>query len=334
MFTRLQTVFNSILTKTTHEIEKTSSFFHHFCETQTIDKDSVEKLLFTHLKSQDRYYVHADDEGFAKEVFGTSRDVSGVVCPKLLQILYSPEPNPTRSTIVNTAIKMLCVEDSIWQRPLSGDGWDVIERTFSGKVPRAYMLPVPNKFISHSNRWIQIENEKCLVLSRDSECHLTAQDFYLKIIEHDDIRPLVSDQFWTLLTRPPRSPECDLLIIDDSDDSVSGLTSPVFTQQSTVPNVQAAGNAAGPRAHHHAAPALPAAPAQAPKQTSHPALSPTVTSLSNAKKRTQQERDSVDQNDVMTTSGRQLKVRVCKTHFDEVCISVEAGVRFEACVDP
>jgi hypothetical protein len=37
--------------------------------------------------------------------------------------------------------------------------------------------------------------------------------------------------------------------------------------------------------------------------------------------------------DVLSAEGRKLQVRVLKTRFDSVRVSVDAGVRFEACVD-
>ncbi len=328
MFNRLQTIFHSILGKNEKDIQRTSAFFHYFCETQTMEKASMEHQLFSHLLGQNTYHVHKDDTAYAQEVLGLSRQVVGVACKKLLQIIHFPETSPSREAMVANAIKTSCVESSIWKRPLDGDGWNAIHTAFADKVPRAYMVSVPSKFIGTPNRWIEIDNEKCLVLSKDTEPQLTARAFYFMIMDHDAIRPLVSERFWTLLSQSPAS--FDVGRDDDSDGADDDIPLQVlFPLQSEARNT----GDRSPACNQDNKPLVPAAtvtastPITAPRRPQQH-----VTPANTAHKRPLHEREAGRRRDVTSASDRQLKVCVRKADFDEVCVTVEAGVRFEACV--
>ncbi len=326
MFNRLQTIFYSILDKNQTEIQRTSAFFHYFCETQTIEKASMEHQLFSRLLGQNTYHVHKDDTAYAQEVLASSRQVVGVVCKKLLQCIHFPEAIPSRETIVANAIQASCVESSIWSRPLNGDGWSAIHSAFLDKVPRAYMVPVPSKFIGSSNRWVEIGNEKCLVLAKDAEPLLTPQAFYFMIMDHDAIRPLVSERFWTLLSQSPASFDG----LDDDSDGADDDTPLTMLYQN--------GDRSPARNHDSKPPAPFAAvtlstPSTVHKRPRQPEHLPTVTPAKSARKRPLHEIEEGARCNVTNISDRQLKVCVRKADFDKVCVTVEAGVHFEACVD-
>jgi hypothetical protein len=121
--------------------------------------------------------------------------------------------------------RVMSFSAAVWKRPLAGGGWDAIHEAFGDDVPRAYMVDVPSRFLGGCNRWIESDQEKCLVLSKDAEAQLTAQDFYFMIIDHHDIRPLVSRKFCKLLTEPTASVDEDEPE-DDDDVPLSVLFSP------------------------------------------------------------------------------------------------------------
>lgn len=50
--------FHSILVKNEKEIQRTSAFFYYFCETQIIEKASIEHQLFSLLLGQNIRYVN------------------------------------------------------------------------------------------------------------------------------------------------------------------------------------------------------------------------------------------------------------------------------------
>jgi hypothetical protein len=293
----------------------------------SIEKESVEQKLFSHLLCQNVCYVQSVDAAYAQDVLASSRQVVGVVCKKLLQCIHFPEAIPSRETIVANAIKASCVESSIWSRPLNGDGWSAIHSAFLDKVPRAYVVPVPSKFIGTSNRWVEIGNEKCLVLAKDAEPLLTPQAFYFMIMDHDAIRPLVSERFWTFLSQSPAS--FDVVLDDDSDgaDDDTPLTL-LYQNEDRSP---ARNHDSKPPAHFSAvALSTPSTVTKRPRQ--HEQL-PTVTPAKSAQKRPLHECEEGARCNATTISDRQLKVCVRKADFDKVCVTVEAGVHFEACVD-
>jgi hypothetical protein len=313
--------------KNEKEIQRTSAFFYYFCETLSIEKASVEQKLFSHLLCQRVCYVHSVDTEYAQEVLGSSRQVVGVVCKKLLQCIQFPEAIPSRETIVANAIQASCVESSIWSRPLNGDGWSAIHSAFLENVPRAYMVPVPSKFIGTSNRWVEIGNEKCLVLSKDAEPLLTPQAFYFMIMDHEAIRPLVSERFWTLLSQSPAS--FDVGRDDDSDGADEDTLLTMLYQN---------GNRSPARNRDSKPPAPFAAvtcstPGTGPKRPRQPEHLPSVTPAKSAHKPSLHEREEGARCNVTSISDRQLKVCVRKADFDKVCVTVEAGVHFEASVD-
>ncbi len=78
IFTRLQTTFKAILSKSNHEIERTSAFFSYFCDRLVLEPASVEEQLFAHLRRQNCIYVEATHSQYAQDVFGKSRQVIGV----------------------------------------------------------------------------------------------------------------------------------------------------------------------------------------------------------------------------------------------------------------
>jgi hypothetical protein len=207
--------FTAFLLKVRRKFRERLHFLYYFCETLSIEKESIEQNFFSHLLCQNVCYVQSVDAAYAQEVLASSRQVVGVVWKKFLQCIHFPEAIPSRETIVANAIKASCVESSIWSRPLNGDGWSAIHSGFLDKVPRAYTVPVPSKFIGTSNRWVEIGNEKCLVLAKDAEPLLTPQAFYFMIMDHDVIWPLVSERFWTFLSQSPAS--FDVGLDDDSD---------------------------------------------------------------------------------------------------------------------
>lgn len=321
IFTRLQTTFKAILSKSNHEIERTSAFFSYFCDRLALEPASVEEQLFAHLRRQNCIYVEATHSQYAQDVFGKSRQVIGVVSSKLLQVLHLPNSPPSKSEIVDTALHMLCVPTAVWERPRAGCGWEVIQETFADKVPLCFLVDTPSKFIGNS-RWIEVDKAKCLVLSKDSVATLTAQEFYFMIIEHDAIRPMVSEKFWTLLTYSHASSEGDE---SDDDTPLRLLFSPqvceVGGQIPAAPLVTPPPRISHPESTSRACHGFPAAPCSTP---------------STGRKRTRFMCDAGgDDNlrDVLSAEGRKLQVRVLKTRFDSVRVSVDAGVRFEACVD-
>ena len=113
VITRLQTAFNGILCKSTHEIQRTSAFFHYFCDKVTIEPGSIEEQLFSYLRGQNCIYVDAADSQYAQDVFGQSRRVVGVVSSRLLKVLHYPSPPPTKPVIIDTALRMLCVPEAV-----------------------------------------------------------------------------------------------------------------------------------------------------------------------------------------------------------------------------
>jgi len=315
VMTRLQNTFKGILQRTTHEIQRTSAFFHYFCEKLALEAGSVEQQLFVHLRGQGCIYVDAADSQYAQEVFGQSRRVVGVVSSRLLKVLHLPSPPPTKPDIVDTALQMLCVPAAVWKRPLTGGGWDIIHETFGDRVPLAYNVDIPSKFIGTSNRWIEIDDKKCLVLSKDAEEQLTAQMFYFMIIEHEDIRPLVSQKFWTLLTDSALADEDEdddvplsVLFPTEACEGGGGSSAALLT---TPPPVSSSGRASALHADHGASAVPSSTPSTAPKRPLHKC-------------------DEGDLRDVLSTDGRQLNVRVLKARFDTVRVSVDANVRFEA----
>jgi hypothetical protein len=333
--TRLQTAFNGILCKSTHEIQRTSAFFYYFCDKVTIEPDSIEEQLFSHLRGQNCIYVDAEDSEYAKEVFGQSRQVVGVASSRFLRVLHYPNLPPTKPLIVDTALRMLCVPAAVWKRPLTGGGWDAIHEAFGDNVPRAYMVDVPSRFLGGSNRWIESDhNEKCLVLSKHTEAQLTAQDFYFMIIDHNAIRPLVSQKFWTLLTEAEPTASVDRDEVQDEDDvPLTVLFSP-----------QACRSMRGERRPESLLtppPPIPFPGSVAALQVPQDATAVPVQTPSTAQKRPLLQCDegdvgftvADDLRDIFSTDGRQLQVRVLRTRFDTVRVSVDAGVRFEACVD-
>ncbi len=326
VITRLQTSFQDILCKSNHDIQRTSAFFSYFCEKLELEPASVEDQLFAHLRGEDCIYVDDADSQYARDVFAQSRRVVGVVSLKLLKVLHHPSPPPSKSAIVSTALRMLCVPTAVWKRPITGSGWDIIHETFGDSVPLVYLVDIPSRFIGTCNRWIETGPDKCLVLSKDAEAQLTAQEFYFLIIEHDAVRPLVSEKFWTLLSTASADGSCEVESIDDDDDNTPLRV--LFSAQ--------AGDVKGTR--RSSAAVLPSYPPMTSGSVSdlHARCSAAAvqsSTPSTAPKRPHHKCDEVDLRDVLSTDGRQLQVRVLKARFDTVRVSVDAGVRFEACVD-
>jgi len=333
VITRLQTAFNGILCKSTNEIQRTSAFFYYFCDKVTIEPGSIEAQLFSYLSGQNCIYVDAADSQYAQDVFGQSRRVVGVVSSRLLEVLHYPSPPPTKPVIVDTALRMLCVPAAVWKRPLTGGGWDAIHEAFGDNVPRAYMVDIPSRFLGGCNRWIESDQEKCLVLSKDAEAQLTAQDFYFMIIDHNAIRPLVSQKFWTLLTEPTASVDGDK---DENEDEDSQDDVPLMSLYSP--------QAFGGRERRPESLLTPPPPISSPGSVSALQARPGAAAVpvptpSTAQKRPLHNCDEFDVGvtdglrDILSTDGRHLQVRVLRTRFDTVRVSVDAGVRFEACVD-
>ena len=74
-------------------------------------------------------------------------------------------------------------------------------------------------------------------------------------------------------------------------------------------------------------------PSTVPNQLRQPEHLPTGTPAKSAHKRPLHELMEGARCNVTSISDRQLKVCVRKANFDKVCVTVEAGVHFEACVD-